>query len=169
MKHATVVLLVSCVFASAASIQDSRVKPTTKYSASEQDATVVAPKNYKVELENDLVRVVRVTYDPHEKTPMHEHQGNAAVIVVLQGGGRMRQVNADGTITLIIPKSAIGSPAPGDLLGAVNGRTFTGDTPETQNLERSTLLVDHTFVKGQRDNGHPAATYTIVGNVSCGP
>ncbi len=77
--------------------------------------------------------------------------------------------NADGTITVIVPKSVIGSPASGDLLGAVNGRTFTGDTPETQNLERSTLLVDHTFVKGQRDNGHPAATYTVVGNVSCGP
>jgi len=77
--------------------------------------------------------------------------------------------NADGTITLIVPKSVIGSPVPGDLLGAINGRTFTADTPETQNLERSTLLVDHTFVKGQRDNGHPAATYTVVGNVSCGP
>jgi hypothetical protein len=77
--------------------------------------------------------------------------------------------NADGTITLIVPKSAIGSPVPGDLLGAINGRTFTADTAETQNLERSTLLVDHTFVKGQRDNGHPAATYTVVGNVSCGP
>ncbi len=77
--------------------------------------------------------------------------------------------NADGTVTLIVPKAAVGSPAPGDLLGAVNGRTFTADTPETQNLERSTLLVDHTFVKGQRDNGHPAATYTVVGNVSCGP
>jgi hypothetical protein len=76
--------------------------------------------------------------------------------------------NVDGTITLIVPKSAIGSPVPGDLLGAINGRTFTADTPETQNLERSTLLVDHTFVKGQRDNGHPAATYTVVGNVSCG-
>src|SRR5436853_1686208 len=75
--------------------------------------------------------------------------------------------NADGTITLIVPKSLIGSPAPGDLLGAVNGRTFTGDTTETQNLERSTLLVDHTFVKGQRDNGHPAATYAVVGNVAC--
>src|SRR6266581_4731704 len=77
--------------------------------------------------------------------------------------------NADGTITLIVPKSTVGSPAPGDLLGAVNGRTFTGDTPQTQFLERSTLLVDHTFVKGQRDNGHPAATYMVVGNVSCGP
>jgi hypothetical protein len=77
--------------------------------------------------------------------------------------------NADGTITLIVPKSAVGSPVSGDLLGAVNGRTFTGDTPQTRNLERSTLLVDHTFVKGQRDNGHPAATYSIVGNVGCGP
>jgi hypothetical protein len=77
--------------------------------------------------------------------------------------------NADGTITLIVPKSAVGSPVPGDLLGAVNGRTFTGDTPQTRNLERSTLLVDHTFVKGQRDNGHPAAAYSIVGNVACGP
>jgi hypothetical protein len=75
--------------------------------------------------------------------------------------------NADGTITLIVPKSAVGSPVNGDLLGAVNGRTFTGDTPETQNLERSTLLVDHTFVKGQRDNGHPAATYMIMGNRGC--
>src|SRR5437773_1926980 len=38
--------------------------------------------------------------------------------------------NADGTITLIVPTSAIGSPVPGDLLGAINGRTFTADTPE---------------------------------------
>src|SRR6266513_6334683 len=75
--------------------------------------------------------------------------------------------NADGTITLIVPKSAVGNPQSGDLLGAVNGRTFTGDTSETQNLERSTLLVDHTFVKAQRDNGHPAATYAVVGNVAC--
>jgi hypothetical protein len=76
--------------------------------------------------------------------------------------------NADGTITLIVPKSAVGNPQPGDLLGAVNGRTFTADTSQTQNLERSTLLVDHTFVKAQRDNGHPAATYMVVGNVDCG-
>jgi hypothetical protein len=74
---------------------------------------------------------------------------------------------SDGTITIYVPKSALGNPQPGDLLGAVNGRTFTGDTQETQNLERSTLLVDHTFVKGQRDNGDPPATYTILGNNAC--
>jgi hypothetical protein len=76
----------------------------------------------------------------------------------------------DGLITINVPKSAVGNPQIGDLLGAVNGRTFTGDTggPNgTANLERSNLLMDHTFVKGQRDNGHPAATYMIAGNNSC--
>ncbi len=74
--------------------------------------------------------------------------------------------NPDGTITLFVPKSGVGSPQPGDLLGAVNGRTFTGDTAQTQNLERSTALVDHTFVKGNTDSSFPAATYTIQGNGS---
>jgi hypothetical protein len=73
----------------------------------------------------------------------------------------------DGTITIIVPKSVFGNPQPGDLLGAVNGRTFTGDTPETNTLERSNALMDHTFVKAQRDNGHPAATYVVLGNNSC--
>jgi hypothetical protein len=76
--------------------------------------------------------------------------------------------NADGTITLIVPKSAVGNPQPGDLLGAANGRTFTADTSQPQNLERSTILVDHTFLKAQRDNGHPAATSVVAGNGACG-
>jgi hypothetical protein len=77
--------------------------------------------------------------------------------------------NADGTITIIIPKSAVGNPQPGDLLGAVNGRTFTADVPGTpeSKLERSNLFVDHTFVKAQTDNSYPAATYMIVGNTRC--
>jgi len=75
--------------------------------------------------------------------------------------------NADGTISIYVDKSALGNPQPGDLLGAVNGRTFdTGDShPNT--LERSNLLVDHTFVKGNTDNSFPAATYTVSGNVAC--
>jgi hypothetical protein len=75
--------------------------------------------------------------------------------------------NSDGTITIYIDKSKVGSPHPGDLLGAVNGRTFnTGDT-SSETLERSNELVDHTFVKGNTDNGYPAATYTVVGNTIC--
>jgi hypothetical protein len=73
----------------------------------------------------------------------------------------------NGLITIFVPKSAVGSPQPGDLLGAVNGRTFTGDTPANDTLERSTTLIDHTFVKAQTDNAFPAATYTVVGNTSC--
>ena len=75
--------------------------------------------------------------------------------------------NPDGTITVYVPKTVVGNPQPGDLLGAVGGRTFTGDTPDTNTLERSTALIDHTFVKGQRDNGEPPATYTVAGSISC--
>ncbi len=73
----------------------------------------------------------------------------------------------DGTITVFVPKSGVGNPQPGDLLGAMNGRTFAGDTAETGNLERSTTLIDHTFVKGQTDNAYPAATYTVIGSAAC--
>ena len=76
--------------------------------------------------------------------------------------------NADGTITLLVPKANVGNPQPGDLLGAMNGRTFTGDTPATQDFERSTTLVDHTFVKAQTDNAFPTATYMVAGNAACG-
>ena len=76
--------------------------------------------------------------------------------------------NADGTITLLVPKANVGNPQPGDLLGAINGRTFTGDTPATQDFERSTTLVDHTFVKAQTDNAFPTATYVVAGNAACG-
>jgi hypothetical protein len=75
--------------------------------------------------------------------------------------------NADGTITIIVPKASVGNPVPGDLLGAVNGRTFTGDTPQTVTLERSTALIDHTFVKAQTDNAYPPATYTVTDNSPC--
>jgi hypothetical protein len=75
--------------------------------------------------------------------------------------------NADGTITIFIDKSKVGSPQPGDLLGAVNGRTFnTGDTPP-ETTQRSTQLIDHTFVKGNNDNSYPVATYTVAGNTIC--
>jgi hypothetical protein len=92
-------------------------------------------------------------------------------------GGASQYDPATGTITIIAPKSAFGNPQPGDLLGAVGGRTLTGDNsncatdlpPCTPNnkLERSNSFVDHTFVKAQSDNSYPAATYTVAGNGFC--
>ncbi len=50
-------------------------------SATAQDAVTVDPKHYKVELENAQVRVLRVTYEPGEKSVMHSHPANVAVFL----------------------------------------------------------------------------------------
>jgi hypothetical protein len=71
------------------------------------------------------------------------------------------------TSAIYVPKSAVGNPRVGDLLGAIGGKTITGDTPATNTLERSTTFVDHTFVKGNTDNSYPAATYMVAGNNAC--
>jgi len=49
------------------------------FTAKAQDPVKVAPKHYKVEFENAQVRVLRFTYGPHEKSPMHEHPANIVV------------------------------------------------------------------------------------------
>ena len=46
-----------------------------------QDAVVADPKHYQVEFENDDVRVLRITYGPHEKSVLHEHPANVAVFL----------------------------------------------------------------------------------------
>lgn len=53
-----------------------------------QDPVKVDPKHYKVELENEHVRVLRITYAPHEKSVMHEHPPNVAIFLT-DGHGRM--------------------------------------------------------------------------------
>jgi quercetin dioxygenase-like cupin family protein len=93
----TGIIFSSAIFVPAIFAQDA--KPARVVSPTVQDATVAAPKNYKIEFENDLVRVVRVIYGPHEKSPMHTHRGDPAVIVVLKGGAQMHSVNEDGTKT----------------------------------------------------------------------
>ncbi len=44
-----------------------------------QDPLKVDPKHYKVEFENDRVRVLRITYGPREKSVMHGHPATVAV------------------------------------------------------------------------------------------
>ena len=52
-----------------------------------QDAVKVDPKHYKVEFENEQVRVLRITYGPHEKSVMHEHP-NALAVFLTDAQGR---------------------------------------------------------------------------------
>lgn len=44
-----------------------------------QDAPTVDPEHYEVVLENDQVRVLRITYGPHEKSVMHSHPAGVAI------------------------------------------------------------------------------------------
>ena len=53
----------------------------TAVPAMAQDAVKVDPKHYKVEFENAQVRVLRITYGPHEKSVMHEHPANVAIFL----------------------------------------------------------------------------------------
>jgi quercetin dioxygenase-like cupin family protein len=59
-----------------------------------QDAVKVDPKHYKVEFENEQVRVVRISYGPGEKSVMHEHPANVAVFLT---DGQAKFTQADGT------------------------------------------------------------------------
>ena len=45
------------------------------------DPLIIDPKHYKVEFENDRVRVLRITYGPREKSVMHRHPATVAVFL----------------------------------------------------------------------------------------
>jgi quercetin dioxygenase-like cupin family protein len=73
-------------------------KPTpqpgsAKAKPSAPDPVAVDPKHYKVELENERVRVLRITYGPHEKSAMHSHP---ALIAVFVTDGHSRFTYPDG-------------------------------------------------------------------------
>ena len=59
-----------------------------------QDPAAVDPKHHKVEFENDQVRVLRITFDPGEKAPMHEHP--CAIAVGIRDGA-LEFAYPDGT------------------------------------------------------------------------
>jgi hypothetical protein len=52
-----------------------------------QDPYAVAPQAYRKQLENELVRVTRVHYAPHEQLTEHAHPGRPTIYVYLEDGG----------------------------------------------------------------------------------
>lgn len=46
-----------------------------------QDPVKVDANHYKVEFQNDRVRVLRISYGPHEKSVMHYHPAGVAVFL----------------------------------------------------------------------------------------
>jgi hypothetical protein len=61
---------------------------------------VVDAKHYKVELDNEQVRVLRVHYEPHEKGQTHEHILNRVVVYLNdQPGAKADDVRMAGAMT----------------------------------------------------------------------
>jgi quercetin dioxygenase-like cupin family protein len=58
------------------------------------DPIAVDPKHYKVELENEQVRVLRITYGPREKSVMHGHPTAVAICLT---DAHVRFTRPDGT------------------------------------------------------------------------
>ena len=52
-----------------------------------QDPLKMLPNAYKLEFENEWVKVVRVHYAPHEKLPAHEHTRTGSAYIYLNDSG----------------------------------------------------------------------------------
>lgn len=70
-------------------------------SSSPLDWVKVDPKRYRVELENDQVRVIRARYAPHAKGVMHEHPFDYVVVFLTDCDLRVTRADGQGgTATL---------------------------------------------------------------------
>ncbi len=67
-----------------------------------QDPVEVDPGRYKVEFENDQVRVLRVRYGPHYKGKLHEHP---AGVVIWLTDAEVRTTSYDGKTEELHPKA----------------------------------------------------------------
>jgi hypothetical protein len=130
-----------------------------------EDALVVAPQAYKLQSENEWVKVVRVRYAPHERIPAHDHNPTAAAYVYLNDGGPVVFNHLDkeyGAVTRAATKAGgfriyFGiqelhevvntSPLPSEFLRvefktepknemSLKGRFFREANPEGQNVEK---------------------------------
>lgn len=64
------------------------------------DPVVVDPQHYKVEFENEFVRVLRIHMGPGEQAPVHEHLLNRVVFYLNdQTGGKMDETKIAGAGT----------------------------------------------------------------------
>jgi hypothetical protein len=68
--------------------------------------------------------------------------------------------SANGTITIVVPKSGVGNPAAGDLMGGILARTYADST----NNLRSTTTIDSNSNGTNNDADANVAMYTLVGN-----
>src|SRR4051794_36211762 len=68
-----------------------------------RDVLKADPKHYKLEFENDQVRVLRVKVGPHDAIPMHEHTLNRVTVVLTDQ--HVRSTDSDGKVETVEHKA----------------------------------------------------------------
>src|SRR5437016_11952360 len=69
-----------------------------------QNPYTVRPKNYRLELENDWVRVSRAMFAPGDKLPVRDHPARPTVFVYLTDGGAIRFTHIQPEFTAERPR-----------------------------------------------------------------
>lgn len=119
--------------------------------ASAQDPLKIAPRAYKLEFENEWVKVVRVHYGPLEKIPAHDHTERAAAYIYLNDGGPVifKHIGlAYGAVTR--PATKAGSFRLYKGLKEVHEVENTSDLPsDFLRVEFKTLMVDEKTLRGR--------------------
>jgi hypothetical protein len=72
----------------------------------EKDAVIAAPKNHKILLENENVRVLEVTVLPGETEPVHSHRWPS--VLYMQSAGDI--IDRDGAGTIIFDSRQLPTP-----------------------------------------------------------
>ena len=67
-----------------------------------QNPTVVEPKHYLLQFQNEHVEVVYIHYGPHEKSGIHDHPGG---VVVNLTGGHLRLTDETGKVQEVYGKA----------------------------------------------------------------
>lgn len=117
-----------------------------------QDPVKVDPKRYKVEFENDQVRVLRIHYGPHEKSVMHSHPAGVAVFLT---DGDSKFIFPDGTSVVRTSKG-----------GQV--RWTAGETHLPENLSDSPSDVVLVELKAEQAPREPPRRIRIPGDIQQG-
>ena len=145
-----------------------------------QDPLKVAPNNYKLEFENDWVKVVRVHYGANEKVVAHDHNPTAAAYVYLSDSGPVvfKHINLSyGAITRAAVKAGsfrvykavkevheVENPndTPSDFLRVEFKTEPLGDNKLRGKFHREDAPAGENFSKVQFDNEQVRVTRLIV-------
>ncbi len=108
-----------------------------------QDPIKVEPKHYKLAFENEHVRVISVTYGPHEKSALHDHPGGVGVSVT---EAHLRFTDENGKVREVYSKAG-------------EARWYPPFKHRVENLGETTYQGIYIEVKGKlAANGSAGAT-----------